>query len=77
MKINNLLKLVVISGGIYAISNMCYQYGKGHILKLMKECDISVDEAMEIVENDTKSGPLSERFNWTIIKIAAKPKQYE
>ena len=71
MNIKKILKLAAISAGIYAISNVSFQCGKGFVLNCMKEYDLTVDETLDIVKNETKNGLLGERFNSKIIDFIA------
>ena len=76
MRINKALKLTVIYVGIYAISNVYYQYGKGRMLRLMKEHNASVDEMFEILKEDSENLSLGRRINKKIVEFAATPKQH-
>lgn len=73
MNIKKILKFAAISCGVYALSNACFQYGKGDMLMKLKKYNLTVDEALDIVKKDAKNGLLRKRINNKIIEITAKP----
>ena len=74
MNINKILKIAAIGGSLYAISNACFQYGKGYMLRKMKEYELTVNEALDIVKRDAIKESLSKRINNKIIEISAASK---
>lgn len=71
MNIKVLLKFVVASWVVYEIANMSYQMGKGRLLKIMKENDITPTEMLDAVESPAKVS-IRERMNVRIIEFIAK-----
>ena len=75
MNIKTILKFAAVGGGLYALSNVSFQYGKGFMLRKLKEYDITVEEAIDIAKEDAKNETLGKRINNKIIEVTAKPKQ--
>lgn len=53
--LKKLIKLCSIGGGIYALSELCYLLGKGHMLGLMLGHDIDPKKAMMILLKNQKN----------------------
>lgn len=50
MNITKILKATAIIGGLYVTAELSYAFGKGQMLKLVKEhelCDSNVDELLD------------------------------
>ena len=73
MSIKKTLKTAAICGGIYLLMDLSYQIGKGRILGILKEDDVTVDEVMDLIEEgcaDDKS--IVRMFRFTVIREIAK-----
>ena len=46
MKINKIVKSVVICGGVYVLMEMSFLYGKGDVLRIMRKHNLTVDETI-------------------------------
>lgn len=74
MNIKILLKTLAAVVGVYELMNLSYQLGKGRILGMMKENDLTANEALDAIKACTTKESLGkrERINLKIIEFMAK-----
>ena len=51
---NNLFRKLIIAGGIYGIAELSYTLGKGRMLGLLKEYDISAEKSIDMFSKDDR-----------------------
>ena len=71
MNVKKVLKIAGICGGVYVLTNLSYQLGKGRILGIM-ERDDTENDILELLDTHGKHLPIAERINAKIICFAAK-----
>ena len=74
MNIKILLKTLAAVVGVYELMNLSYQLGKGRILGMMKENDLTANEALDAIKACATKESLGkrERINLKIIEFMAK-----
>ena len=71
MNYKKALKIAGICGGIYALTNLSFQFGKGCILGIMKRDD-TANNMLELLDTYGKYLPIAGRINAKIICFVAK-----
>ena len=71
MNYKKALKIAGICGGIYALTNLSFQFGKGRILGLMKENE-TANDVLKLLDTYDKHLSIAKRINSKIICFTAK-----
>lgn len=72
MNIKILLKTLAAVVGVYELMNLSYQLGKGRILGMMKENDLTANEALDAIKACTTKESFGNRVNLKMIEFMAK-----
>lgn len=71
MNVKKALKIAGICGGVYALTNLSFQFGKGYILGIMEKDD-TANDMLELLDTYSKHLPIARRINAKIICFTAK-----
>ena len=71
MNVKKALKIAGICGGVYALTNLSFQFGKGYILGIMEKDD-TANDMLELLDTYGKHLPIARRINVKFICFAAK-----
>ena len=71
MNYKKALKIVGICGGIYALTNLSFQLGKGYILGIMEENE-TANDVLELFDICGKHLSIAKRINAKIVCFTAK-----
>ena len=71
MNVKKALKIAGICGGVYALTNLSFQVGKGYILGIMEK-DYTANDMLELLDTYSKHLSIARRINAKIICFTAK-----
>ena len=63
---NKLIKTCIVGGIVYAMFDMVYQLGKGHVLGVLAKANVSASECIDAMSNDKR---LRAKFIRMVAKI--------
>lgn len=71
MNVKKVLKIAGICGGVYALTNLSFQLGKGYILGIMEKDD-TANNMLELLDIYGKHLSIAKRINAKIVCFTAK-----
>lgn len=72
MNFKKILKIAAIGGGLYAILNASFQFGKGYALNYQKKSNLTADEMLDIICDKETDVSLGTKINCKLIEFAAR-----